>query len=440
MEMKSAYRRIRGIPGLCLRLFLLAAAAGTAGGCALEVVNPRRSGAMESEIRQPRVMRYISELPAQRGRACYGLVLEDNDGIPTRVLNLNAVEPRLGSGLESFLTGGGFELAARLQGDRAELQRHHAATETLDAGRLESVVLPVVSITREDLESGRRFSVGVGLNYAEHKEEAGATDIDKTLFPKFVATTGAYAPVSLGRQVDDPTRPVLLGDYEVEIGFVLLEDIDLTQLPGKEAFYDSIAFFTANDVSDRAPIIRDRLRGFTMGKSHPTYQPVGPWMVHGRHLKPKTMGEGEEELYLSLLVEEAEPYAGGPWRQGDHSTSMIRGPYAIMQMIAEIWDACAMEDADGVERPLVGMRDDRPYLPAGSIVLTGTPGGTAIKAPGRADQLRLLVRGGFTRSGALNAYVRHCEKHRKAMGFLHVGDVVETRVQHLGRQRWRVEE
>lgn len=405
----------------------------------LDAPNPRQPWLGFEDAPLPRVVRYISSLPARRGQVSYGLVLGDDRGIPATVLNLNLIEPRLGSDILTFNQNGGFDLADRLAASPEERAGHAAAVETLDPDHLADVILPIVKITEQDLETGRRVSVGVGLNYGEHRTEAAAEHIDKTLFPKFTPTTGAYAPVSLGVQVDEPEKPVLLGDYEVEIGFVVLEDIDLANPPADpEVFGRSVAYFAANDVSDREPIIRDRYLGFTQGKSHPTYQPIGPWMIHGRHLWPRTMREGRDPLHLQLLVQEAEPAPGGALRQADLSTSMIRGPHEILLMIAEIWKDCAMLDAAGTLRPLVPERDGKPVLPAGSIVLTGTPGGTAIRAPGTGDLFRLLALGGFSVKGALEAYVGHCETHRKEMGFLHAGDVVETRVQHLGRQRWTV--
>ena len=41
-------------------------------------------------------------------------------------------------------------------------------------------------------------------------------------------------------------------------------------------------------------------------------------------------------------------------------------------------------------------------------------------------------------SGARRAFIEYCETHENEMGFLDVGDTVESWVQYLGRQRWSV--
>ena len=92
-------------------------------------------------------------------------------------------------------------------------------------------------------------------------------------------------------------------------------------------------------------------------------------------------------------------------------------------------------------RPMPGITaviDERPMIPAGSLILTGTPGGTAIESPSGMDRLRLMALGNMSMRGAKLAFARPCVRHRQQMGFLSVGDLVETRIQHLGSQRWTV--
>ena len=56
------------------------------------------------------------------------------------------------------------------------------------------------------------------------------------------------------------------------------------------------------------------------------------------------------------------------------------------------------------------------------------------------DRARLLVRASISTNRAKQLFASHCIANRKEMGFLHVGDTVETRIQYLGRQRWKVRE
>jgi 2-keto-4-pentenoate hydratase/2-oxohepta-3-ene-1,7-dioic acid hydratase in catechol pathway len=233
---------------------------------------------------------------------------------------------------------------------------------------------------------------------------------------------------------------VLLHDYEVELGFVLLEDVDLHDLPRNyDAFIDRVAFFVANDVSDREPIVLDPKTGYTLGKTRPGYLPIGPWMVHGRYLRPRAGSEGDRVLRLGLEVYEA---AGSPpqtqRRQLAGTDQMLRGPWAIvghMSRVLRQGRIICMRDAYGEQR---FVHDANGRIPAGSIILTGTPGGTAIHEPRLIDKGALFVRGGFSPAGARRTYILDMERDAAAMGFLQTGDEVESWIDGLGRQRWEV--
>ena len=96
-----------------------------------------------------------------------------------------------------------------------------------------------------------------------------------------------------------------------------------------------------------------------------------------------------------------------------------------------------MRDAGGVPRYL---HDARGVVPAGSIVLTGTPGGTAVQAPGLLERARLFVLGGFSVDGARARFVEENRSAAPRRGYLEPGERVDTRVVGLGRQRWEVVE
>ncbi len=94
-----------------------------------------------------------------------------------------------------------------------------------------------------------------------------------------------------------------------------------------------------------------------------------------------------------------------------------------------------MQDADGHPRFL---HDVNGVIPAGSIILTGTPGGTAIQRPGLLERMGLFMRGGFSIEGAKRTFVHELEHNIADTAYLEPGDEVEGSVQHLGRQRWPV--
>ena len=80
-----------------------------------------------------------------------------------------------------------------------------------------------------------------------------------------------------------------------------LDDLDLSgPPPDYESFMNGVAFFAANDISNREPIILDTETGYTKAKSHPTYLPTGPWLIRGSYLKPKTVNEGRRSLAIEL--------------------------------------------------------------------------------------------------------------------------------------------
>jgi 2-keto-4-pentenoate hydratase/2-oxohepta-3-ene-1,7-dioic acid hydratase in catechol pathway len=381
----------------------------------------------------PRVVRFLGS-HAGVPTACYGVVTADEAGIPVEIVDLRGIDAELGE-----LAAGPFAvstlrralaLAEQVAGEpraaRWDAHRHRLAFDQL-AGHL----LSPVALSQAELDRGERHILGAGLNYREHRAETGTRSTELLLFPKPVAPTGAFAPVP----------PVPLLDHEIEIAIVLLADLDLQALPVAERFLDDVAFVLANDVSDREPIILDPKTGYTRGKSRPGHLPLGPWLVAGRHLPLRLAGEfGSMVLDLQLRTKRA---AGGPWtkRQEARSTDMITGPLAILQAASA--RRVGMPDLAGDERfiyPADGV------LKAGSLILTGTPGGTAIRAPGALEKLALFVTGGFTRQGAARRYLDMQLEQRVQRGYLAPGDTVEAAAaiagggSGLGRQLWRVAE
>ena len=394
-----------------------------------------------------RVIRYISSLAGFEGQTCYGLVLEDDNGVPKKVRALNDQNPQLCHAAESSysqpeLLRWAFEAAEAA----ALLDEEHAANgelfELLPSDRLAEVVLPPVSISSVELDKLERMVIGAGINYAEHRDEVNVdTTGELLLFPKPVVPTGAYGSVHTGMQIGEvPAQPVLLLDYEVELGLVLLEDLDLRQLPPSyDAFIDKVAFFVANDVSNRVPIILDEENGYTRGKTYPGYLPIGPWIVHGRQLQPRTVNEGEHNLQIGLEVYERVASPGySENRQLADTSAMLHGPWGIVRYISEMLEqgeVVCMRDAFGKPRYLHNADD---VIPAGSLILTGTPGGTAIREPGLMYKAELFLRGGFSLDGARQVFVEDSEEQIDEAAYLQDGDRVGGWIEHLGRQRWSV--
>jgi len=404
----------------------------------------------ESGDTPPRVMRYLSGLEDFAGQSCFGLVLKDRNGIPEQVYNLGSHNAALC--MDTAATSDPEQIRQALKAAETVSMQQEVATvfaETLPQDQLATIVQPPVGISLPQLESGQRFIVGIGLNYREHREETGADNNvglspDEVLvFPKVVAPTGAYTAVQAGAKIGAfPARPVQLLDYEAELGMVLLEDLDLNAPPASYTeFINSVAFFTANDVSNRRPIILDSEFGYTRGKSHPTYLPAGPWMIHGKHLQPRAPGEGQQLLELGLVVQEPAQGEQVPrirQLQSSSTDRMILGPWQIIRLLATRYQQglrTCMRDASGAPRYT---QTPAGIIPAGSFILTGTPGGTAIQAPGLLEKIDLFLRGGFSIAGARQLMITDSESHLKDSRYLEPGDKVETTITLLGQQRWTV--
>lgn len=374
----------------------------------------------------PRILRFRSE---QTGGPAFGLVITEGGGIPSTVLNLTACLPALGTRFDAFREASGFEEAKTLWGmvdptdhkiTNPKLRRH---TENITPEQ----VLPAVDITPVELREQRRFIISIGLNYEAHRAETARRH--DLLMVKPVAPTGPYEPITF-------TPEAQLVDHEAELACVLLEDIDLTDVPPIAELEPHLAHLVVNDLTDRAPIILDEDHGYTAAKSDPGFLPTGPWMVHGAELPVFSQGLG---LTITCTITKR----GRPpdRRQDDKTNSILRDPAQILRLLGE--QLATDRDMAGVDRggnrhPFALRVGDRWILPAGSLVLTGTPGGTCIRAPSPLRRLGLFLRGGFSMTRARQLFLRAQARHREQIGYLLPGDSVETRIEVLGTQGWSV--
>jgi len=298
-------------------------------------------------------------------------------------------------------------------------------------------VCAVVDLPEAALDAESHVIVSTGLNYAAHAEEAGGGDV--FLFPKPAAPTRPYA------RVHAPAGVTLL-DYEVELAFVLLADVDPLDPPSREALLAKAAFFLSNDVSDREAIVRNASfsgtsTGFAEGKSQPGFFPAGPWMVRGTELFAAARSCGAEGLGLRLYVnDETEP------RQDASTTQMILQPDELVARIGT-WilehgrrSSMHFSRNDGEPRfyPLA-VGEEAPMLTAGSIVQTGTPEGVALNAP---SPLGVTLRGLLHLRGPFSQFLAE-EKARVAEGgtrYLVPGNVVRARIDGLGTQVFEIGE
>ncbi len=233
-------------------------------------------------------------------------------------------------------------------------------------------------------------------NYASHVRDSG---MDPETVPLTFFRKTSH---SISGPVDDIVRPphVTLLDYEVEIGLVIGRDVAVGTQVTRENLADVVAALViANDVSARD--LQLPKTQFFEAKSYPTFTPVGPRLVL---LEPGDL-DRFTDLRLSLWVD-------GELRQDARvEGDMLYGPVEALQA-------------------LTGFQP----LAAGDLVLTGTPAGTALKAPPKPIEI----------IGSLLPPARKWKiffsKQAKNPRYLQHGDVVELSVRtgdgaiDLGRQ------
>lgn len=182
------------------------------------------------------------------------------------------------------------------------------------------------------------------VNYRSHAIESGfdPAAVPPTFFRK--------ASGSITGPTHDIVCPPHVGflDYEVELGVVLGRRLDIGDVVTGDNLADYVAaLVVTNDVSARD--IQLTKTQFYESKSYPTFTPVGPYL---------TLVDGDElsrlgELRLTLSV-------NGEVRQDSTVADMIVRPEEALTLLARFQ-----------------------VLDAGDLVLTGTPGGTALKAPSK---------------------------------------------------------
>jgi len=359
----------------------------------------------------PRVARLLDP----DGRIVYARVLEQQDGHVTRAATIAAATTPL-----------------------AEVLKRVAQPQSASFSVTDDRVCAVVDLPEADLDAETHVIVSTGLNYAAHADEAGGGDV--FLFPKPAAPTRPYA------RVHAPAG-VTLFDYEVELAFVLVADVDPNDPPSQQELLAKSAFFLSNDLSDRESIIRNASlfglgTGFVEGKGQPGFLPAGPWMVRGTELFAAVEACGADGLGLRLSVD---PGDGAIQRQSASTALMILEP---RELIAYLGDWIG-ERGRRTPMPFVRNGEERfyplavgevePLLNAGSIVQTGTPEGVALTAPG---PLGVSLRGLLRLRSPFEQFLVE-ERARVAAGgtsYLRPGDRVQASIDGLGTQVFEIGE
>ncbi|MFF4585547.1 fumarylacetoacetate hydrolase family protein [Streptomyces sp. NPDC001388] len=233
------------------------------------------------------------------------------------------------------------------------------------------------------------------VNYRSHARDSGFTgEIPPTFFRK--------ASGSVSGPHDTVVKPahVRFLDYEVELGLVMGAPLPVGTVVAEPDLPSYVAgLVLTNDVSARD--VQLTKGQFYESKSYPTFTPTGPYL---------TLLEPEDfphllDLRLTLSVN------GSP-RQDRTLADMIVRPARALTLLARFQN-----------------------LGPGDLLLTGTPGGTALKAPPKpVEKIGALLPPALKWKAFFNSQARNPR-------YLHEGDVVTAAIAtpdgriDLGEQR-----
>jgi 2-keto-4-pentenoate hydratase/2-oxohepta-3-ene-1,7-dioic acid hydratase in catechol pathway len=174
---------------------------------------------------------------------------------------------------------------------------------------------------------------GIGVNYAEHAAESG-TPTQKVPTVFIVLSSAVVGPgenVILPRATEKP-------DYEAELAVVIGKAG--YQIPASKAMQHVFGYTIMNDVSARD--VQRATSQFSLGKSFPTFAPMGPWVVS------KDEVADPHALAISLTI-------GGEKLQHSNTNLMIFQIPALIEYISGITP-----------------------LEVGDVISTGTPAGVGM--------------------------------------------------------------
>ena len=283
---------------------------------------------------------------------------------------------------------------AGLLADRAALAAAVEAAQAAAAAAPQAAV-PADSVDLLSPVTAPARVVAQAVNYRSHATDSG---FDPDTVP---AAFFRKASHSITGPTGDIIRPDEIGflDYEVELGLVIGTDLPVgTTVTDADLARYVAALVVANDISARQ--IQLTKTQFYEAKSYPTFTPVGPWLT----LVDAADLARLDSLQLTLSV-------NGEVRQDSTAADMIVRPTRALTLLSRF----------------------QPMGP-GDLLLTGTPGGTALKAPGKITSLAAGLLPPATRWKLF--FGRQAANPR----YLHDGDVIAATIAspdgrlHLGTQ------
>ncbi len=192
---------------------------------------------------------------------------------------------------------------------------------------------------------------GIGINYADHAAETGTpappAPLTFTKFPSAIAGPTADVPLS-GEMVD----------WEVEI--VVVIGRRCSYVPIDRAWEVVAGLTLGQDISDRKVQMTGTPPQFSLGKSFPSYAPIGPAVVSVDGLA--------DPMDIALWCD-----VSGMRMQDSRSSHLI---FAIPTLVAYLSSICTLEVGDLIFTGTpdgVGMARGR-FLAEGDVIVSGAEG------------------------------------------------------------------
>ncbi len=222
---------------------------------------------------------------------------------------------------------------------------------------LDSSLLPAVDagVRLGACVAGTGKFICIGLNYADHAAESGATvPSEPVIFMK--ATSAICGP---NDAVIIP-RGSVKTDWEVELGVVI--GTRAKYVSEADALGHVAGYCVINDVSERA-FQAERQGQWTKGKSCDTFGPTGPWLV--------TRDEVADPQALKMWLT-----VNGETRQNGSTATMV---YGVAHVVSYLSQFMSLEPGDIISTGTppgvgLGMKPVPVYLKAGDRMALGIEG------------------------------------------------------------------
>jgi 2-keto-4-pentenoate hydratase/2-oxohepta-3-ene-1,7-dioic acid hydratase in catechol pathway len=237
----------------------------------------------------------------------------------------------------AFLADGGIERA------REAVQEHYLPT--LDGAHDLRVGAPIARPAA---------IICIGQNYAAHAAESGSPppEMPIVFFKHPSSMIGPNDPIALPRRSSKV-------DWEVELGVVI--GSRSTYLESDEAAMAAIAgYVTSHDVSERDWQINHSSGQWALGKSAPTFAPVGPWLVPADEVDPNAL-----RLWSTV---------NGAPRQDSNTSDLI---FPVATVVRHLSQYMTLEPGDLINTGTpqgVALSGKYPFLAVGDVVEMGVEG------------------------------------------------------------------